>query len=104
MRTCSWYALQEIRKRRKTSVALALVVERARSQELKLGSVVGVDVDLKVIELDGAKRLVGRKAMQGGAAKTAIAAMLLVFVEPRRNRRGRDGSMRLLFQSRGGLR
>ena len=64
----------------------ALVVELAGAEKVELRPVVGERIDLTVVELDRADRLVGRKAFETGGAKTAIRTVLLVQREPGRDR------------------
>ena len=79
-------ALKKIGDGGEARVAGALVVERAVAHEVELRPVEGVAVDLPVIELDRADGLVGREATQALGAQAAVAAVLFVLVEPRRDR------------------
>ena len=55
-----------------------------------------IRADDTVVELDGADGLVGGESAQAGSTKTAVAAVLLVVLQPRSDGRGRDTTMRLL--------
>ena len=103
VRTIGGDVFEEIGKWREARVAFAFVVEHAGSQEVELRAVVGKTIDLAVVELDGADRLGRGKAGEALRAEPAIAAMALVLVQPRRERRGRNGAVGLLFQARSGL-
>ena len=61
MRTDERHRLQEVRDGSKALVAAAFVVELAPAQELNLWSVKGVAINLPMVELDGAVRLLGRE-------------------------------------------
>ena len=82
VRTIRRHVFEKIGKRRKARVAFALVVERSGAQEVELRAVVGEAVDLAVVELDGADRLVRGKAGEALRAQPAIAAMALVLLQP----------------------
>ena len=82
VRTIRRYVFEKIGKRREARVALALVVEHSRAQEVELRSVVGEAIDLAVIELDGADRLGRGKAGEALCAQPPIAAMALVLLQP----------------------
>ena len=88
---------------REARVAFALVVERALAQEIALRAVVGKAVDLAVIQLDRANGLIGGEAREAFRAQTAVGAVLLVLLQPRRDRRGRDIAVGFLLEARGGL-
>ena len=66
----------------------ALIVEGAVSEKAELRAVVRIGVHLTVIQLDRADGLIGRKAREAFGAEAPIAAMPLVLLQPRRDRRG----------------
>jgi hypothetical protein len=92
---------QKVCDGREACVAGPLVVERSRAQELELRAVEGVAVDLAVIQLDGADSLVGGGAAQAVGPQAAIAAMLLVRVEPRCDRGRGNAAIGLLLETGG---
>ena len=67
-------------------VAFAFVVELAGAHEVQLRPMKGETVDLPMIELDGANGLAGGETRPAFRAQAVIAAVLLVLLQPRRNR------------------
>src|SRR5262245_22160256 len=60
---------------------------------------VGIAIDLVVVEPGGADRLRGTVGANAGGPATAIAVMPLELVEPRRQRGGGYSSVRFLLQA-----
>ena len=82
VRTIGRDVFEKIGERREALVAFAFVVERAGAQEIELRAVIGEAIDLAVVELDGADRLVRGKAGEAFCAEPTIAAMALVLLQP----------------------
>ena len=80
VRTIRRYAFEKVGERHETLIAFALVVQRPRAQEVELRAMVGEAVDLPVVELDRADRLVRGKAGEAFRTEAAIAAMALVLL------------------------
>src|ERR1700683_5859772 len=75
LRTIGRNAFEKIGKCREAFVAVALVVERSGTQEIELRTMIGEAIDLAVVQLDGADRLVPREAGKGRCAQTTIAGV-----------------------------
>ena len=96
-------SFEKVGERCEARVAFPLLVEGSCPQEFELWAMVGVAVDLAVVELDGADGLGGRKARKALRPQTAVAAVTLVFLQPRGDRRWRDVPISLLLETRRGL-
>ena len=103
VRTIGGDVFEKIGKRREARVALAFVVEHAGAEEVELRTVVGETINLAVVQLDGADRLGREKAGEALRAEPAIAAMALVLLQPRRDRRGRNSAVGLLLETGSGF-
>src|SRR5262245_49162552 len=64
---------------------------------------VGVSVNLPMVELDRADSLVGGVALKACGAQSAVAAVLLVLLEPSRDRGGGHAAIGFLFETRRGF-
>src|SRR5262249_43951608 len=101
MRAIHGNGLQEIGEHGKVRVPRTLVVEIARAKELQLGAMVCVTVNLPVIELNGANRLIGREVSKTFRAQTAIRTVLPILLEPSGDSGRRDDAICFLFQTSG---
>ena len=75
----------------------------SRAQKVEFRAMVGEAVDLAVVELDCADRLVRGDAGEALRAVPPIAAMAHVLLQPRRDRRRRDVAVRLLLETGSGF-
>ena len=80
MRAFGRHPFKKVSERRKARVVPALVIKDASAEEIELGAMTGVAVDLAMVELDRSDGLFRGKAREALRAQPAVTAMAFVLL------------------------
>src|SRR5436190_1896620 len=90
MRTDERHRFEKICDRREVRVTTTFVIKFSATQELELGSVEGVAINLPVVELDRADGLLGREEVPTLIAQAQVTHEVAMLREPARDGRTCD--------------
>jgi len=80
VRAITRHTFEKVCERSEMGVPAALVIKDAGAEEIELGAMIGVAVDLAMVELDRSDGLVGGKAREALGAQPAVTAMAFVLL------------------------